>query len=185
MKIKQIILTFGAIAVVGAGCGASDSIERSPKTDNTEKPQTEEQIIEEVEIETNETSEIKEPTTETEADPEPDVDTKVEVEKEPVVEKIPEPVEPTVKEFNIISKKWVFEPSTITVNKDDRVRLIIDNIDVDHGFALSAFGINEKLLPGQVHTIEFTADKSGSFSFFCSVFCGSGHSGMRGTLIVQ
>ena len=34
-------------------------------------------------------------------------------------------------------------------------------------------------------TIEFTADKQGTFTVFCSVFCGSGHSGMKGKIIIK
>lgn len=90
-----------------------------------------------------------------------------------------------MKTFAITARNWVFEPSTITVKKGDLVRLQIKSVDVDHGFALTAFNINRQLKPGKTETIEFTADKAGSFSFFCSVFCGSGHGGMRGTLIVE
>lgn len=97
----------------------------------------------------------------------------------------PAPAEPIVKTFEITAKQWSFEPSTITVKKGDRVRLQIRTIDVDHGFGLSAFGINQPLKPNTTTNVEFVADKAGSFSFFCSVFCGSGHGGMRGTLVVQ
>lgn len=89
-----------------------------------------------------------------------------------------------VKEFSITAKNWEFIPSTITVKKGDKVRLVIKSVDVDHGFALTAFGINKPLKPGETATVEFTADKVGSHSFFCSVFCGSGHRDMKGTLVV-
>src|SRR3989344_7447242 len=85
------------------------------------------------------------------------------------------------KSFTLTAKKWTFDPATITVKKGDTVKLSVKSIDVDHGFALSAFGINQNLTPGQTTLIEFVADKTGSFPFVCSVFCGSGHGGMRGT----
>ncbi|MBI2990455.1 MAG: cupredoxin domain-containing protein [Candidatus Magasanikbacteria bacterium] len=91
----------------------------------------------------------------------------------------------STKEFSITAKKWEFVPSTITVNKGDKVRLVVQSLDVDHGFAISEFGIKRTLKPGQSETVEFMADASGSFSFFCSVSCGSGHSSMKGTLIVN
>ena len=91
----------------------------------------------------------------------------------------------SVKEFNIVAKKWDFNPSTIIVNKGDTVKLNIESIDVAHGIVILDFGVNEKLEPGKTTNIEFIADKEGTFSFFCNVFCGSGHSEMRGTLIVQ
>ena len=90
-----------------------------------------------------------------------------------------------VKEFKMTAKQFAFEPSTIEVNKGDRVRLIVTSIDVPHGIAIPEYGINERLDPGQPKTIEFTAEKEGTFTTFCSVFCGSGHSNMKGKIIVK
>lgn len=92
---------------------------------------------------------------------------------------------PEVKEFTMTAKQWAFEPSTITVNKGDRVRLIITSVDVAHGFGLPDFNVDARLEPGAATTVEFTADRTGTFTFFCSVVCGAGHSGMHGTLIVK
>jgi len=94
------------------------------------------------------------------------------------------PVQET-KEFDITAKQWTFSPNPITVNQGDKVILNIHSIDVSHGFVLSAFGISERLSPGNTVKVEFTADKKGSFSFFCNVVCGTGHSGMNGILIVN
>lgn len=90
-----------------------------------------------------------------------------------------------VREFKIIARNWRFEPAEIKLKKGDKVRLIIKSIEVEHGFSLLAFGIDEKLMPGKETTVEFIADKKGTFPFFCSVYCGSGHGGMRGKLIVE
>lgn len=94
-------------------------------------------------------------------------------------------ITPQIKEFDITAKKWDFSPSTITVNEGDTVILNVESIDVEHGFALLDFGINEQLSPGETVRIEFVADKKGTFSFFCNVYCGSGHSGMKGILVVN
>ena len=90
-----------------------------------------------------------------------------------------------VKEFKITAKQFAFEPSTIEVNKGDKVRLIVTSVDVPHGIAIPEYGINQRLEPGQPATIEFVADKQGTFTAFCSVFCGSGHSSMKGKIIVH
>ena len=89
------------------------------------------------------------------------------------------------KEFDIIARQWQFSPDTIEVNQGDRVILNVKSIDVAHGLAIREFGINEYLSPGQTTKIEFTADRKGTYSFFCSVSCGVGHSRMRGTLIIN
>ena len=90
-----------------------------------------------------------------------------------------------VKEFKITSKQFSFEPSTIEVNKGDKVRLIVTSMDVPHGISIPEYNINERLDVGKSATIEFTADKEGTFTAFCSVFCGSGHANMKGKLIVK
>lgn len=90
-----------------------------------------------------------------------------------------------VKEFKITAKQFSFNPATIEVNKGDKVRLIVTSMDVPHGFSITEYGINERLDPGKPVTIEFTADKQGTFTAFCSVFCGSGHLGVKGKLIVK
>src|SRR3989338_6358932 len=95
------------------------------------------------------------------------------------------PLQGDVKEFKITAKQFVFEPETIEVNKGDRVRLIVTSTDVPHGIGIPEYGINERLDVGKPVTIEFIADKEGSFSSFCSVFCGSGHSKMKGKIIVK
>ena len=89
------------------------------------------------------------------------------------------------KEFRITAKQFEFSPSTIEVNKGDKVRLIVTSADVPHGISIREYGINEQLNPGKPVTIEFTADKEGTFTAFCSIFCGSGHSNMKGKLIVK
>jgi cytochrome c oxidase subunit 2 len=100
----------------------------------------------------------------------------------------PEAVEETtqqVKEFNLIARKWSFEPSVISVKQGDRVKLIITSVDVTHGLALPEFNINTVLAPNTAVEVEFVADKKGTFTFFCSVPCGAGHSNMNGRLIVE
>lgn len=115
-----------------------------------------------------------------------DTTAKTETKETPAETPAPTPAPtPSVKEFTMTAKQWSFEPSTITVNKGDTVELTIKSIDVTHGFALPEFGINKNLKPGETVNVEFVADKTGTFSFFCSVSCGAGHSDMIGKLIVQ
>lgn len=90
-----------------------------------------------------------------------------------------------VKEFKITAKQFQFEPATIEVSKGDKVRLLVTSVDVPHGIKIEEYGINQRLDVGKEVVIEFTADKQGTFTAFCSVFCGSGHSNMKGKLIVK
>ncbi|MBZ5671082.1 MAG: cupredoxin domain-containing protein [Acidobacteriia bacterium] len=96
------------------------------------------------------------------------------------------PVAPTeVHEIQMTAKKYEYNPNVITVKKGEHVKLIITALDRDHGFKLEAYGIDQKLKKGEATTIEFTADKTGTFEFKCSEFCGMGHGKMKGKLVVE
>ncbi|MFT7507781.1 MAG: plastocyanin [Acidimicrobiales bacterium] len=81
-----------------------------------------------------------------------------------------------VKEFTIVSKKleWRFEPESIEVEQGDRIIATVINEDnFDHGFAIDAFGISQRLPADGTIVVEFVATKSGEFPFYCSVSCSS------------
>lgn len=83
------------------------------------------------------------------------------------------------KEFTLKASRFVYSPDTITVNKGDRVKINIDNTDTTHGIRIPDYNVKGE------KWVEFTADKSGEFDFFCNVFCGTGHMEMQGKLIVK
>jgi cytochrome c oxidase subunit II len=87
-------------------------------------------------------------------------------------------------EIKMTAKKYEFDPNIITVRKGEHVKLVITALDHDHGFKLDAFKINERLKKGAPVTVEFTADKAGTFPFQCSHFCGVGHGRMKGKIVV-
>ncbi|MFQ5801093.1 MAG: cupredoxin domain-containing protein, partial [Candidatus Hydrothermarchaeales archaeon] len=76
--------------------------------------------------------------------------------------------------------------NVIRVKQGEVVTLRLTSMDVVHGFNLSYYNIFETLYPGKITTVEFVADKSGEFEFYCSArSCGLGHLEMKGTLIVE
>src|SRR5579872_3596473 len=88
-------------------------------------------------------------------------------------------------EFKMTANNYEFDPSTITVKNGEKVRLFITAIDRDHGIKIQGYDINQVLKKGSTATIEFTADKAGTFEFKCSVYCGMGHRKMKGKLVVE
>jgi len=88
-------------------------------------------------------------------------------------------------EVKVTAKKYEFAPSAIHVKKGDHVKLVITATDKDHGFKLEAFQIDQLLKKGEATTVEFTADRAGTFPFECSHFCGLGHKKMKGELVVE
>lgn len=90
-----------------------------------------------------------------------------------------------VKTFTVEGKNYSFSPSTITVNKGDTVKIVFSNTGGMHNWKVDEFNAESKTInDGQSDTIQFVADKSGSFEFYCGV---SNHRamGMKGTLIVK
>ena len=78
-----------------------------------------------------------------------------------------------------------WSPEVITVHKGDRVRLRITGRDVVHGFAIGQMGIDVgRIMPGDVTTVDFVADKAGRFTYYCNVWCSPNHPRMRGVLEV-
>jgi|GEM_PF-124572 len=88
------------------------------------------------------------------------------------------------REIRITARRYEFSPKTITVAKGEHVRLIISSKDVDHAFAIRAFGIEQDIKAKQTKVIGLTPNKRGRFEFSCSAYRGEGHSDMAGELIV-
>ena len=92
---------------------------------------------------------------------------------------------PAVQEIRIEAFKWGFEPSRITVPVETRVRLIATSREGEHGISIPEFDVTTGTFgPGETKTVEFIADKTGTFSFRCNVYCGEGHREMTGTIVV-
>ena len=85
----------------------------------------------------------------------------------------------------MVAKKYAFVPAEIKVKQNDIVKITLTSEDVTHGLAIKEYGINVSVKKCETKKIEFLADKKGTFVFRCSVFCGLGHSGMTGKLIVE
>lgn len=93
-----------------------------------------------------------------------------------------------VKEFSMTSYfddagKW-FSLKEISVKKGDRVRIKVTNIKGTHDFTLDEYGIKKTTPLNQETVIEFTADKSGEFVYYCSM-PGHRQGGQFGKLVVK
>ncbi|MBK7405835.1 MAG: Sec-dependent nitrous-oxide reductase [Phycisphaerales bacterium] len=82
-----------------------------------------------------------------------------------------------------------FTPEYVEAVEGDHIRWHITNIerayDATHGFAVPAYNINLSLEPGEAQVIEFVADRSGTYPFYCSEFCSALHLEMMGYFLVK
>ena len=92
--------------------------------------------------------------------------------------------EPKTVTIPIQAESFAFNPGVIHVNRGDRVMIELTSLDVVHGIHLDTYGLSVMSDPGQTVTMSFTADKSGTFRFRCSVTCGALHPFMIGKLKV-
>jgi len=88
------------------------------------------------------------------------------------------------REFTVNGHAYGFSPSTIEVNKGDNVKITFISDDILHDLVIDGYNVGTDVVSsGDSYTIQFIADRSGTFTFYCSV---DGHSdaGMVGKLIV-
>ncbi|HRH31719.1 MAG TPA: cupredoxin domain-containing protein [bacterium] len=89
-----------------------------------------------------------------------------------------------IKTFTVTGENFSFEPSTLTVKKGDTVRIIFKNEDGFHDLKIDELNVATKQIQGGAEeTVEFVADKAGTFEYYCSV--GKHRDmGMKGTITV-
>jgi polyferredoxin len=86
--------------------------------------------------------------------------------------------------IDVKARKYSYTPNIIRVQKGDAVTLRLISEDVQHGLFLDGYEIETSAMPGQDGVLRFVADRSGRFSFRCSVTCGDFHPYMIGYLYV-
>lgn len=91
----------------------------------------------------------------------------------------------SVKELTVSGKNFAFTPSTLTVKKGDTVKITFKNTGGFHNFVIDAFNVRTPTIQdGQTASVQFTADKAGTFEYYCAVG-NHRQMGMKGTLTVQ
>src|SRR5215472_1252383 len=73
----------------------------------------------------------------------------------------------------------------LRVPAGQRIRLNVTSADVFHDFGIIGYSIKTDAIPGRYNTIWFSNDTPGNATIQCFELCGSGHAGMKATLIVM
>lgn len=91
----------------------------------------------------------------------------------------------TRRKFEVTASRFHFEPASLEVTEGDQIALTLRSADGTHGIAIPEFKVKATIPKGgSPVTVEFVAEKAGTYKFECSEYCGSGHRQMKGRLVV-
>lgn len=91
-----------------------------------------------------------------------------------------------VKEFSFDAFNFDFKTNNVQINKGDKVRIKLTSSSGTHGISIPDLGINiPPVSPGQEQVVEFVAEQSGEFEYYCNIMCGPGHHTMRSSFTIQ
>ena len=85
----------------------------------------------------------------------------------------------------IVARKWEYVPAEIPLRRGEAVVLELTSLETAMEFALPDLRMRADLAPGKVMRLRMQPDKSGVIGFHGDVFCGSGHEGVDGALMVS
>lgn len=97
-------------------------------------------------------------------------------------------------EINVTAQQWLWKftypngktsVSKLYVPQNRPVKLVMKSKDVIHSFFVPDFRVKHDVLPDRYTDVWFQAPDTGRSQIFCTQYCGTGHSDMLGTVIVQ
>ncbi len=83
--------------------------------------------------------------------------------------------------------QWRFSYCSISVYEGQEVVIRLKSNDVPHGFAMDGYPeiADRHISPNAETVVKFIANKTGTFTYYCTVFCGEGHALHMGQMVVQ
>ena len=100
---------------------------------------------------------------------------------------------PNSYEINVTARKWSWSFSYpngavstdlhVPVNRPVKLRMISD--DVIHSFFVPAFRVKADVLQGRYSYVWFEATRADTFNVVCAEYCGTAHSDMYASVVVQ
>ncbi|HMN41043.1 MAG TPA: Sec-dependent nitrous-oxide reductase [Phycisphaerales bacterium] len=92
-------------------------------------------------------------------------------------------------EVHMTAVRSHFSPERVNIEEGDEVTWKITNteraMDATHGFCIGGYNINLSLEPGEYVEFHFTADKPGTYPYYCTEFCSALHLEMMGYLNIK
>jgi cytochrome c oxidase subunit II len=77
-----------------------------------------------------------------------------------------------------------FVPSVIHARKGEAIHLRLTSRDQEHCFAIDAFRVEKRVVPGRTTAVDVTPDRAGTFPYYCCLESGAAAETERGRLVV-
>jgi len=82
----------------------------------------------------------------------------------------------------VVASQRGFRPGVLSLRKGEAVRLVLSTADAEHCFAVDAFRVEKRILPGRTVTLDLTPDRAGTFPFYCCLEPDNG--ALQGRVVV-
>jgi heme/copper-type cytochrome/quinol oxidase subunit 2 len=89
------------------------------------------------------------------------------------------------REIPVTGNNFAFSPASITVQKDEIVKITFSASDIPHSFTIDRYRISKRAAAGQSVTFEFRADQAGTFDFYCNLTQDDRCRNMKGQFVVH
>lgn len=82
----------------------------------------------------------------------------------------PETTNADVKVIDVEAGSFYYKPNIIEVTKGQKIKIVLSAVSMMHDFNVDELGVKMPIVKnGNKGTVEFTADKVGTFEYYCSV----------------
>ena len=92
---------------------------------------------------------------------------------------------PNRREITLTARNYRFVPSRIEVAQDDLVKLTVQSEDNAYSLTIDEYRVSRRVPAGGSTTLEFRADRAGSFAFYSNMTNDARHAQMKGELVVR
>lgn len=87
-------------------------------------------------------------------------------------------------EVTLVSQMFAFIPPEVAVPPNVPVTFRVTSVDVIHGFEIVGTNANATVVPGYVNQFTVSFARPGEYLIVCNEYCGLGHHGMYGKVVV-
>jgi heme/copper-type cytochrome/quinol oxidase subunit 2 len=92
---------------------------------------------------------------------------------------------PNKREITLTARNYRFSPSRIEVAQDDLVKLTVQSEDNAYSVTIDEYRVSRRVPAGGSTTLEFRADRAGTFAFYSNLTNDARHAQMKGELVVR